>query len=139
MGMAGGSKGGANSNINVTPLVDVVLVLLIIFMVVTPMLQKGKDVELPKAAKRDDSGGKKDSDPLFLSVTADGKMYLDQDEHDAENLKAMLELELLKNPKKKILLKGDSSLSYGEVKRVMKVAQDAKAKSISLAVQEVKN
>jgi biopolymer transport protein ExbD len=65
------------ADINVTPLVDVVLVLLIIFMVVTPMLQRGKDVKLPSAHKSEQQ--KKDADPIILSVTPDGQLYLERD------------------------------------------------------------
>jgi len=70
MAMTAGGRGGIKSDINVTPLVDVVLVLLIIFMVVTPMLQRGKDVKLPVATKQKHEEGK-DVDPMIVSVTAD--------------------------------------------------------------------
>ena len=72
MGMDVGSKGGVRSDINITPLVDVVLVLLIIFMVITPMLQRGKHVELPKAHHV--QTGQQNADPLFVTVTKDGKV-----------------------------------------------------------------
>jgi len=62
-----GSKGGVRSDINITPLVDVVLVLLIIFMVVTPMLQRGKSVDLPKAKHA--VTGQGEVEPAFISVT----------------------------------------------------------------------
>ncbi len=74
MGMSAGPKGGIKSDINVTPLVDVVLVLLIIFMVVTPMLQRGKSVELPKANEIEDEG--KDADPVVLSITPVMKVFV---------------------------------------------------------------
>ncbi|ATB31530.1 ExbD/TolR family protein [Melittangium boletus] len=141
MGMStGGSQGGPKSEINVTPLVDVVLVLLIIFMVVTPMLQRGKSVTLPKAAKVEgekESG--KDPDPIILSVTADKKTYLEQDEYDAPSLEDKLKQELAYLPNKKILLKGDSTLSVGDVRQVMELTRKAKAKKIFLGVEEQKN
>src|SRR3954470_19643168 len=77
MGMDVGAKGGVRSDINITPLVDVVLVLLIIFMVITPMLQRGKAVELPKA--RHAAMGQQGPDPLFVSVTKTGDMFIEQD------------------------------------------------------------
>jgi biopolymer transport protein TolR len=140
MGMsAGGPSGGIKNEINVTPLVDVVLVLLIIFMVITPMLQRGKSVTLPKAAKvEDDKGGTNDPDPVILSVTSDKKMFVEQDEFDAEGLEAKLRETLAYLPNKKILLKGDSALTVGDVRQVMEITRKAKAKKIFLGVEEQK-
>jgi biopolymer transport protein TolR len=140
MGMsAGGPSGGIKNEINVTPLVDVVLVLLIIFMVVTPMLQRGKSVTLPKAAKvEDEKSGTNDPDPVILSVTADKKMYLEQDLKTAEELEAELRSTLAYLPNKKILLKGDSTLTVGDVRQVMELTRKAKAKKIHLGVEEEK-
>src|SRR5438309_7848328 len=101
MAMGGGGKlGGVKSDINVTPLVDVCLVLLIIFMVVTPMLQRGKDVKLPKATSIEKE--KKNADPVILSVTPDKKMYLEQDAYDDANLETALRDKLLPAPNRKI-------------------------------------
>ena len=88
MSMDVGSK-GVKSDINVTPLVDVVLVLLIIFMVVTPMLQRGKAVTLPDAKLVSElkSGG----DPIILSVTRDGKTYIEKEEFKKDDLAPGLE------------------------------------------------
>ena len=77
----GGTRGLKNE-INVTPFVDVALVLLIIFMVVTPLLQRGKSVDLPKArhAVQNKAPG---PDPLFISVTKDGGAYIESDKTPA--------------------------------------------------------
>jgi len=137
MGMsAGGGKGGVKADINVTPLVDVCLVLLIIFMVVTPMLQRGKDVTLPKSHEIDK--GPKTDEPLILSVTKDKKMWLDKKEYNETTLQEALAAEIATNAGKKILLKGDTSLEVGDVRKVMRVAQKAKAKGLALGVEEVK-
>jgi biopolymer transport protein TolR len=130
------SAGALNSDINVTPLVDVCLVLLIIFMVVTPMLQRGKDVKLPKAVKTEKE--KKDADPLILSVTSDKLMFLEQDKYDDENLQKAIHGKLEPTPNRKILLKGDQTLTFGDVRKVMNIARKAGAKGISLGVEEVK-
>ena len=74
------------SDINVTPLVDVVLVLLIIFMVITPMLQRGKPVALPRAKLV--SALKHGGDPILLSITADGRLYVDKREGQEKDLPA---------------------------------------------------
>jgi len=136
MGMSAGPKGGIKNEINITPLVDVVLVLLIIFMVVTPMLQRGKSVTLPKS--RSTEKEKKDSDPLILSVTLDRQVYLEKDPLDDAGLEAALRRELQKKPDRRILLKGDEKLSYGEIRRVMNVARKAGARGINLGVEELK-
>jgi biopolymer transport protein ExbD/biopolymer transport protein TolR len=136
---AGGPSGGIKNEINVTPLVDVVLVLLIIFMVITPMLQRGKSVTLPKAAKvEDDKNGQNDPDPIILSVTSDKKMFVEQDEFDAAALEVKLRETLAYLPNKKILLKGDSALTVGDVREVMEITRKAKAKKIFLGVEEQK-
>ena len=119
MAMTAGGRGGIKSDINVTPLVDVVLVLLIIFMVVTPMLQRGKDV-----------------DPMIVSVTADKRIWLEKDAVSDDELKQALGGKLAAEPWKPILVKGDQSLTFGDVRRVLKDAQDAKAKSVKLGVEE---
>ncbi|CAM4195540.1 biopolymer transporter ExbD [Corallococcus sp. ZKHCc1 1396] len=137
MGMSAGPKGGIKSDINVTPLVDVVLVLLIIFMVVTPMLQRGKSVELPKATEIEKEGGK-DADPLVLSITTDKKVFVENDEVNEQGLQEKIAEELVKDPGKKILLKGDNTLSVGDVRKVLDTARKAKAKQIALGVEEKK-
>ena len=132
----GGSGKGVKAEINITPLVDVVLVLLIIFMVVTPMLQRGKDVRLPQVHKPDSEN--KDGDPLILSLTLDKKTYLEQSMMDEAALSDQLRQEFAAQPNRKILLKGDDRLTYGDIRKVMEVARKAGAKGISLGVQELK-
>lgn len=137
MGMGVGGHKGVKAEINVTPMVDVVLVLLIIFMVITPMLQRGKDVQLPKAMKVDDEkkGG---ADPIVVSVTTDKHIYIESDSYDDEGFQVELQKKLISNPSQRILLKGDQSLVFEDVRRVMNLARKAGAKSIALGVEEVK-
>ncbi len=137
MGMGVGGKKGIKAEINVTPMVDVVLVLLIIFMVITPMLQRGKDVQLPKAVKVDDEkkGG---ADPIVVSVTPDKLIYIESDSYDDEGFQVELQKKLISNPNQRILLKGDQSLVFDDVRRVMNLARKSGAKSIALGVEEVK-
>ncbi len=139
MGMSvGGSSGGPKAEINVTPLVDVVLVLLIIFMVITPMLQRGKSVELPKAKEIEKKKTDEKDNALILSVTSDKKLYLDKDTLDEKALEDRLREELAKDPSRKILLKADKSVQVIDVRRVMDVARKAKAQTVSLGVEELK-
>ncbi|MGK3962420.1 ExbD/TolR family protein [Sorangium sp. So ce118] len=136
MGMAAGPQKGLKSEINVTPLVDVVLVLLIIFMVVTPMLQRGKDVKLPQAAKVDEE--KKEVDPLILSITLEKTVWVESDQYDDVGLSERLTREFAAQPGRKVLVKGDQRLTFGDVRKVMETARKAGAKSVSLAVEELK-
>ncbi|WNG39033.1 biopolymer transporter ExbD [Archangium minus] len=139
MGMSvGGPSGGPKAEINVTPLVDVVLVLLIIFMVVTPMLQRGKNVTLPKAKEIENKKTDTKDNALILSVTPDKKLYLDNDPLDEKALEDRLKGVLAKDPVRRILLKADNSLRVGDVRKVMDVARKANAKRVSLGVEQLK-
>jgi biopolymer transport protein TolR len=129
-----GSKGIKN-DINVTPLVDVVLVLLIIFMVITPMLQRGKDVRLPQASTSDET---KKPDVLVISVPADGTIWVETTQVTKESLRANVADSVSKDPDRKILLKGDQSLKVKDIRVVMAEAKAAGARGVSLAVEEVK-
>jgi len=135
--MAVGPNQGIKNEINVTPLVDVVLVLLIIFMVVTPMLQRGKDVRLPKAQQIEKE--EKKADPIIVSVTPDKHLYIEHDEYDDKGFEQRLKEEWAQKEGRPILLKGDQSLAYGDVRKVMNLARKAGAKGISLGVEELKD
>jgi biopolymer transport protein ExbD len=136
MAMGVGPSRGVKSEINVTPLVDVVLVLLIIFMVVTPMLQRGKDVKLPRAAKVEEE--KKTTDPIIISVTTERRMFIESAEMTDETFEPELHRKLVAKPGAKILLKGDTSLAFEDVRKVMNLARKAGAKGIALGVEEIK-
>lgn len=129
----GSGKKGVKNDINVTPLVDVVLVLLIIFMVVTPMLQRGKDVTLPSAGKIEEDKG---ADPLMLSMTSDKKTYIETNLAEGDALEKGIRDAMKREPNKRVMLKGDASLTVGDVRAVMARARNAGAKGVSLAVQE---
>jgi biopolymer transport protein ExbD len=132
-----GSKGGVRSDINITPLVDVVLVLLIIFMVVTPMLQRGKSVELPKA--RHAVQGQGEVEPAFVSVTRDGNVYVEQEKQPATEQELLAAMrEVAQTPGKRLMLKADMETEYGKIRPVMNLASKAKLKGVSLAAEELK-
>lgn len=135
MAFASNSKGVKNA-INVTPLVDVVLVLLIIFMVVTPMLQRGKDVHLPKAHL--DQKEKKESDPLVVSLTADRSVWIESIVVQEGDIEPRVGRELGREAGRAVLLKGDDSLTVGDVRKVMDHVKRAGASSIELAIEEIK-
>jgi biopolymer transport protein TolR len=110
------SGGAAFSDINVTPLVDVMLVLLIVFMVTAPMLTVGIHVDLPKtqAAKLNDQ-----VEPIVISVDAAGKAYLQEMELEGDALIARLKAITDSNPDARIYVRGDKSLAYGRVMEIM--------------------
>jgi biopolymer transport protein TolR len=130
-----GPSRGVKNDINVTPLVDVVLVLLIIFMVVTPMLERGMDVNLPKAHTSD---SEEDSEALIISVMSDRSIWFDTTRVTPEALRARLADYVRTDAQRKILIKGDDSLRVKDVRAVMAEAKAAGAKGVSLAVEQRK-
>ena len=135
MGMDVESKGGVRSDINITPLVDVVLVLLIIFMVITPMLQRGKSVELPKASHVHVGEG---PEPAFVSVTRDGEVYIEQDKTSATKEQVMEAMKEANAQGKRVMVKADIETEYGKVRPVLDWASKAKLKGVSLAAEQLK-
>ncbi len=134
MGARVGGK-GPQADINVTPLVDIVLVLLIIFMVITPMLQRGAEVKLPKAKNSESS--EDTSEATIISIKTDGTLYLGDDLITKELLEAELANILLAEPFKYILIKGDVEARYADVRVVMKICEELGAKSVGLQTDEV--
>ena len=135
MAMEFGSK-GVRSDINVTPLVDVVLVLLIIFMVITPLLQRGKAVTLPEAKLVSEL---RQGDPILLSVTRDGRIWIDKDEvKDKADLAAALQNEMMRMPGSPIMVKGDRQVPYKTVREVMLEVSKTHVLGVSLAATELK-
>ena len=125
----------AAPEINVTPLVDVVLVLLIIFMVVTPQMESGENVELPQIQFPDEEGKGK-LDPIELIVTSSGRMLLEKEEVAKEALPAALTAIHEKEPRRRLVLKGDARLGYGEAREVFVLAQQVGLPGVSLMVSE---
>jgi len=111
------------SDINITPLVDVCLVLLIIFMVVTPMLQKGIDVTLPETAKPDKMP--ENQKQLTVSIKQDGLVFVGDKWVPDENLKASLEEIHTSNPDKEVVIKADRRLKYKKVRGLMQMINEA--------------
>jgi biopolymer transport protein ExbD len=132
----GGREGGPKADINITPLVDVVLVLLIIFMVVTPMMQQGPEVELPKAAHVTEET--KAASSLIVTVDKAGLLYLDLDKMplDKQTVAARVAEAHKADPKRAILVKGDKSLAYGEVRKVVDLLRHAGLEGVGLAVEK---
>ncbi len=135
MSMDIGGK-GVKSDINVTPLVDVVLVLLIIFMVITPMLQRGKPVQLPRAKLV--SALKHGGDPILLSLTRDGRTFIDKKEVQRKELSDALTAEMLAMPGSPLIIKGDKAIDYKTVREVILEISKTRVIGVSLAASEIK-
>ncbi len=134
MSMDIGSK-SVKSDINVTPLVDVVLVLLIIFMVITPLLQRGKAVQLPRAKLVSEL---KQGDPILLSVTRDKKIFIDKNEVKKESLAEALTNEMAAMPGSPVMLKGDRDVDYKTIREVILEVTKTHLMGVSLAASELK-
>lgn len=126
------------SDINVTPLVDVCLVLLIIFMVVTPLITSGVVVELPRTqhhSRKADEG--KD---IIVSVTRDNKYYLGGHQLGRpEDLAQAVAAERRRNPSKTVFLKGDNRANYGTVRELMQAFQAIDIEDMILGTEEKKD
>ncbi|MFP2927641.1 ExbD/TolR family protein [Pyxidicoccus sp. 3LG] len=117
---------------NVTPLVDVVLVLLIIFMVVTPQLESGAAVELPSATNPDKEN--KELKPTTVSLASNGSFFLDRKELKRDALMAELKALRAKDPDSPVVLKADRGVRYSEVRGLFKALQDLGFPGINLQV-----
>ena len=122
-----------NSEINVTPLVDVCLVLLIIFMVVTPMLQKGVPVNLPVTEEPEKTP---DTDKqLQISVKSDSTVYLGSTVVRKEQVQSELENIHQRTPDREIAVKGDRTVKYGAVLAVLKACREVGFNNVGLIAQ----
>lgn len=123
-------------DINVTPLVDVVLVLLIIFMVIAPELEHGERVELP-AVSQPDEKSKSKLDPITVTVSPRGTLYLEKEA--VADLNA-LELKLFalrsENSERRVMLKGDASMPYGKMRDTFALCQKVGFSGVSLSVSQ---
>lgn len=116
MGASVGGKSGLVSEINVTPFVDVMLVLLIIFMVTAPMMTEGLEVDLPQT--RTVESLPTESDNMILTIKKDGVMYLDKYQVELDDLESKIDL-LVKSQNKQLFLQADKDVPYGLVVDVM--------------------
>jgi len=128
-------RNNAAPEINVTPLVDVVLVLLIIFMVIAPALEHGERVELP-GIMQPDKNQKGKLDPITVTVGRSGAVYLEKTPTQLATLPAQLADIHAREPDRRIVLKGDGMLDYQKVRDVFAVVQNAGFSGVSLQVQK---
>jgi biopolymer transport protein TolR len=130
----GGSSSGrrAMTDINVTPLVDVMLVLLIIFMVTAPLIQSGVKVDLPKASAQQMEHSE---EKLVLTIGRDRRIYLDKTEIAFGDLETKLATNARIQKDKELYLHADRSLPYGQVVEIMAIARRAGVESLGMITE----
>jgi biopolymer transport protein TolR len=127
------------AEINVVPYIDVTLVLLIIFMVTTPLLVQGVQVDLPKASAK--AVEKKDEEPLIVSIDKDGNYYIklgadEQKPVPLETIGDSVAKVMRQKPETEVFVWGDRNVPYGEVVSLMTVLQAAGAPSVGLVTED---
>ena len=133
MGPAGNNK-KFMSDINVTPLVDVMLVLLIIFMVTAPMMTQGGEVNLPKTTTK---YMKTQDEPLILSINKNKEVYIENVRIDLDDLETKLQKVLANRREKQLLLRADEDLPYGFVMKVVSRIKRAGIDQLGMVTEPV--
>jgi biopolymer transport protein TolR len=132
MGFTSERNNEALSQINVTPLVDVMLVLLVIFMVTAPILHQGVDVNLPKVRTGSLAG---EEAQLVVTVTANGPVYLNDTVMEPAALLTKLQAILREAPDRNVFLRADAAVPYGEVMRVMGSLREAGVQRLGMVTE----
>ena len=127
-----------NSNINVTPMVDVMLVLLIIFMVITPMLQKGVSVDMAKVNSPTPMPDADKEDSLLIAIMRDGQIYFGTDRVTADQLTEKVKDRLANKVDKRVFIKSDARARYGNVVEVVDNVRSAGVDDVGLLTEQKK-
>ncbi len=125
-----------NSNINVTPMVDVMLVLLIIFMVITPMLQKGVSVEMAKTDNPINMDDADKEDALLVAIMRDGKVFFGSEQISPDQLAPKLKDRLANRVDKRVFIKADARAKYGVVTDVVDNIRSAGVDQLGLLTEQ---
>ncbi|MCZ3377921.1 protein TolR [Rhizobium sp. AG207R] len=133
-GRRGSGRGGPIADINVTPLVDVMLVLLIIFMVAAPMMTSGVPIDLPQTQA---GALNAQTQPITISIKADGQVFLQETQIDVAEIAAKLQAIATTGYNERIFVRGDGKAPYGVIADVMSRIQEAGYKNIGLVTQQI--
>jgi biopolymer transport protein TolR len=134
MTMKVSGEGEVSSEPNVVPLCDVLLVLLIIFMVVTPLIQRGVDVRLPTALN---TINMPENPEVVLSIKKDGSMYIGQDQVTMDNLQTLIEEAFMTASDKRLYLRADGELEYGNIVDIVEILKAAGVEIVGI-ITEIK-
>ena len=126
------SSGGSISSINVTPLVDVMLVLLVIFMVTAPILQQGVSINLPKVKAAAMTG---EEQQLVVAINKTGQIYLNDATINVPEIGPKLQAILKLQPDKQVFLRADQNVRYGEVMRVIAAVKGAGVERLGMVTE----
>ena len=135
MGMSIGGKGGAMANINITPYIDILLVLLIIFMVITPIVQRDLEVKVPQASNEGPS--KPDPSVIVVSIDDRAQIAVNGLEQTLGQLGAELQRIYSERSNKAMFISASSKLPYGDVVRVIDIAKGAGVGDIGLVLEDI--
>jgi biopolymer transport protein TolR len=119
---------------NVTPLVDVVLVLLIIFMIVIPAMEEGLDLEVPAVVNPDEAREEDGPEPYMLAITRTGRVYFDERPVPEGQLVPLLEQAHARDPRRRLVLRGDRGVRYAAVRDLFETVQAVGFPGVSLRV-----
>jgi biopolymer transport protein TolR len=141
MGMSSGGAGGFTSEINVTPMVDIMLVLLIIFMVITPFLQQGVSVTLPQNLRNpeEDPAIIKETS-VVVAITQDGQLYVGKKKIDRDQLKAEIDQKMAAKTEEEriVYIRSDVNANYGQVVETINLIRDSGIDQIGLVADKKK-
>lgn len=133
MGMqVGGSKGGAIADMNVVPLIDILLVLLIIFMVITPLTPKGLEALVPQPSPNQPQNQQVEQKTVVVQVAPGGKLKINQEDHTWETLGPRLEQIFKERAEKVAFVKGDESVLFADVARAIDIMRSSGIDKVGL-------
>ena len=138
MSMAVGGKKGAMADINITPYIDILLVLLIIFMVITPVKQMDLDVKVPQTSQDESTKSPVDPNVIVVSIGESAKIAINQEETNISQLGSKLQEIYSKRANKNMFVSASAKLPYGDVVKVIDIAKGAGVGDVGLLTEEIR-